>query len=482
MPQPISTWNRHALAAVAALLLVCGPALIKASDGGGRNEVPVRVDERVELLSIVFRLADAFEYHLTPGSVPYARDVDAHFGPYKHHPAIRMASKLREERRIGFDKVAWFAVHITGNPQLKPKLPFDQMVDMERPWSAQSAADFLNALQRFADDSKAFTFMRAHQELYAKSADRLARKIAQRPYRAWLDGFFGGKPGAEFSAIVGMLNGSTNYGTKVRYPDGREEILPIVGAAQFDASGLPTFDASTTGTVAHEFCHSYCNPVVDRFADRLLPSAEKIFPRRKELLSEQIYTDARSMLYESLVRACTYQFLRAHGTSAEADAELQDQLRRGFYWNPELSSLLSEYEGSRDTYPTLVAFMPRIVKFFERQAASLDERLARLPRVAQFSPENGAKDVDPALTELRIKFNRPMKRDNAALFGRKEELPAMPSQGKFKDDAMTFIQPVKLEPGRTYRISVNTVWQPGFASAAGLPLDPIQFTFTTAKR
>jgi hypothetical protein len=482
MPQPISTWNRYSLAAVIALLLACRPASVKASDSGGRREVPVRVDERVELLSILFRLAGAFEYHLTPGTVPYAREVDAHFAPYKDHAAIQMAKKLREERAIGLSAVAWFAVHITGNPHLKPKLPFDQMVDLDKQWSAQSATDFLAALQRFADDSKAFSFMRAHQELYTKSADRLAKKVAQRPYRAWLDGFFGGKPGAKFSAIVGMLNGGTNYGTKVRYPDGREEILPIIGAAAFDASGLPLFDASTTGVVAHEFCHSYCNPLVDRFAEQLLPSAEKIFPHRKRLLSEQFYTDARIMLYESLVRACTYEFLRAHGTPAEADSELQDQLRRGFYWNPELSSLLREYERSRDTYPTFEAFMPRIVKFFERQAASLDERLARIPHVTQFFPGNGAKDVDPALGELRIKFDRPMNRGNAALFGRKGELPAMPSKGKFKDDDMTFIQPVKLEPGRAYRIFVNSMLQPGFISAAGLPVDPIQFTFTTAKR
>jgi hypothetical protein len=482
MLQQTGTWDRRSPAAVIALLLACGQASVEASDGRARNEVPVRVDERVELLSIVFRLADAFEYRLTPGTVPYAKEVDAYFAAYKDHPAIRMARKVREERRVAFDAVAWFAVHITGNPRLNPKLPFDQMVDMDKRWSATSAADFLAALQRFADDSKAFTFMRAHRELYAKSADRLAKKIAQRPYRAWLDGFFGGKPGAEFSAIVGMLNGSANYGTKVRYPDGHEEILPIIGAAKFDDSGLPIFDASTTGIVAHEFCHSYCNPLVDRFADRLLPPAEKIFPRRKGLLTQQAYTDARTMLYESLVRACTYQFLRAHGTPAEADAELQDQLRRGFYWNPELSSLLREYEGSRDTYRTLEAFMPRVVQFFERQAASLDERLAGIPRVAQFIPENGAKDVDPALSELRLKFDRPMKPGEAALLGRKGELPAMPSKGRFKDDAMTFIQPVKLEPGRTYRITINSVWQPGFASAAGLPLDPIQFTFTTAKR
>jgi hypothetical protein len=447
-----------------------------------KNVIPVRVDERIELLSIIFRLIKADEYHQTPATVPYAKEVDAHFGKFKDHEAARMASRLRRNRGIGFDAVPWFALHLAVGPRLAPRIPFDQVIDWEKRWSPESAPDFLAAVQKFADDSKAFEFMNEHREFYAKSADRLSRLIAKRPYRGWLDEFFGAKPGTEFCAIVGLLNGSSNYGSKVRFPDGHEEILPVIGAANFDSSGLPLFDDASAGTVAHEFCHSYCNPLVDRCAARLLPAADKIFPRRADLLNQQAYSDARIMLYESLVRACTHRFLCAHGTTREADAEAQKDVRRGFYWITDLSALLHQYEVSRRDYPTLEAFMPRIEKFFEQQAASVDERLARLPHITRLVPANGATDVDPKLTELRIEFDRPMNEKSYALMGRTADMPKMPGGSRFENDGKTFVQSIRLEPGKKYRLTANSIWRGGFTSADGLPLDPVEITFTTAKQ
>jgi hypothetical protein len=446
-------------------------------------EIPVRVDERVELLSVLFRLAGAREYHLTADTVPYAKAVDEHFGPFAEHEAVKMAQRLRAQRGIGYDAVAWFALHLKGGPKLEPKVPFDRVPDMEKRWTPAVAAEFLAAVQKFADDTKAFDFFRRHQDLYAKAAERLAAEVAKRPYRAWLDAFFGARPGADFCAIVGLLNGGSSYGSKVRYPDGREEISPILGAGnQFDASGLPAFGPGSSGLVAHEFCHAYCNPLVDRFADRLLPAGEKIFPRRAELMRPQAYGNARTMLYEAMVRACTHRFLVKYGTPREAEAQLRDEVGRGFFWTPELSKLLGEFEQARDQYPTLEAFMPRVIEFFNALAADLDQRMAALPRVKQMTPANGATDVDPALAELRIEFDRAMNPGGYSVVGRPEDAPRSTARGRFSDDGKTFILPVKLEPVKTYKFSLNGLGRSGFTSKDGLPLDPVAVTFTTAKR
>ncbi len=447
------------------------------------GEVPARVDERVELLSIIFRLLQTPEYSRAPQDVAYVKEVDAHFTPYRNHEAIKLAARLRAWRGISYDAVASFAVHIKGGPRLEPKILFaDKALELERRWSPESATEFLAAVQKFADDSKAFEFFKRHEDFYARAADRLANEVAKRPYRAWLDGFFGAKPGAEFCAIVGLLNGTNNYGVKFRYPKGHEEILPIIGANRFDRDGLPVFTADHAGTVAHEFCHSYCNPLVDRFADKLTSAANKIYPRRAAMMREQAYGTPRTMLYESLVRACTHRFLVAHGTPQEAAASLRGEVRRGFFWTPELSALLNDYEKSRDQNATLDQFMPRVVEFFDSLAGKLDAELARLPRVTKIVPADGAKDVDPDLAELRIEFDRPMNPKGRALMGKKDELPVFTGTGRFSDDGKVFTTPIKLEAGRTYKLSINSIWNAGFTSADGLPLDPVQVTFTTSKR
>ena len=70
----------------------------------GEPSLASRVDPRVELLSIVFRLAGNSEYNMSPLKT-YTADIDAYFSPYKEHPAVALARKLAGEREVGFDEL-----------------------------------------------------------------------------------------------------------------------------------------------------------------------------------------------------------------------------------------------------------------------------------------------------------------------------------------------------------------------------------------
>ncbi|MHC5003051.1 MAG: hypothetical protein ACYTJ0_07995, partial [Planctomycetota bacterium] len=72
----------HALAALLPAAAVASPPLATAGavGGGGHDDATLRVmvDPRVELMSLIFRLAGSPEY--TQGRVPsYAVDADLHF-------------------------------------------------------------------------------------------------------------------------------------------------------------------------------------------------------------------------------------------------------------------------------------------------------------------------------------------------------------------------------------------------------------------
>lgn len=446
--------------------------------------IPVRVDERVELMSIVFRLVGSPEYSMASDTVPYVKEVDAHFGPFKDHATIKLATRLRAERGISFDAVASYAVHIHGGPQLSPKIPFaEPKIRLDSRWTPDAATEFLTALQQFADDTHAFDFFEQHRDYYKAAADRLEREIAKRPYRQWIDQFFGTPAGASFSGIVGLLNGGSNYGVKVVYPDGRLEILPIIGAGRFDQAGLPVFSAADAGTITHEFCHSFSNPLVDEFADQLGPAGNKIYPFRAALMRPQAYSNGQTMLYESMVRACTHRFFCAHGSAREAAMDLRKEVARGFLWTPELSDLLHEYETSRDKYPTLESFMPRLVEFFEHLADTIEDRVAQLPHVVKMTPANGAADVSPETDVIVIEFDRPMAPGGMSIVGRPADTPPTTAKGHFTHDNRVFELPVQLAPGKTYTFSLNSLNFSGFVSAEDLlPLDPVAVTFTTQAR
>ena len=68
-------------------------------------QIEAAVDPRVELMSIIFRLAGNPEYNMPNSQSPYADDVAAHFGPFRDHPVVKLARKLRQEHGVSYDAV-----------------------------------------------------------------------------------------------------------------------------------------------------------------------------------------------------------------------------------------------------------------------------------------------------------------------------------------------------------------------------------------
>ena len=80
-----------------------------------------KVDKRVELLTIIARLAEFDEYCSTP-LIKYGRDIDDFFKGHKNHKVVSIFKQLREEQGLGYDAVMSMAVHLNPPPTLTPKV------------------------------------------------------------------------------------------------------------------------------------------------------------------------------------------------------------------------------------------------------------------------------------------------------------------------------------------------------------------------
>src|ERR1039458_7430527 len=72
---------------------------------GSAHSLRVVVDPRVELLSLIFRLAGNPEYNMARVK-SYAEDAEKQFGKFRSHAVVTLAQELRgthssEERRVG---------------------------------------------------------------------------------------------------------------------------------------------------------------------------------------------------------------------------------------------------------------------------------------------------------------------------------------------------------------------------------------------
>jgi hypothetical protein len=106
---------------------------------------------------------------------------------------------------------------------------------------------------------------------------------------------------------------------------------------------------------------------------------------------------------------------------------------------------------------------------------------SKAPEIVSLDPPNGARDVSPALTELRVTFNMVMG-GGCSWTGGGPKFPAAPAGKKpfWSKDGKTCVLPVELKPGTEYLLGLNSLSNKGFQSDDGIPLKPVSYTFKTS--
>lgn len=101
------------------------------------------------------------------------------------------------------------------------------------------------------------------------------------------------------------------------------------------------------------------------------------------------------------------------------------------------------------------------------------------PHVIAFDPPLGATNVDPARTTLSVTFDRVMDREGWAWVI--EDKATAPDIGESTWDAevRTNAAPVRLEPGKTYVVWINSPQYSYFKDTLGETATPVRWTFTT---
>ncbi len=435
----------------------------------GAQDVRAATDYRVELMSILFRLAGNNEYHQC--RVPaYDKAIDSYFAPSRDHEAVRLARSLA----IGFESPMKLAVNLRDADSLAERIPFDRPgTHLFKGWDAAKVRAFLDAARRFSADTKFQAFLQSQQPLYAATNARLELFINGQTDLAWFARFFGPHPPARFVIVPGLANGAPSYAARVVDETGVQEIYAIPGVSKVDADGLPVFDADWRTTMVHELSHAYTDPAAAQAAASIGKSAALVFEPVAAAMKRQSYGTWQAMLNESLARAATIQYVTEHDGPDAARRVLRQENSRSFFWMADLVALLDTYSASRQQYPTFESFMPRVAQFFDALAPRIAELTDRFqPKILSTSIPDGARDVDPTVKEIVVRFSMPMSRQGPAKGSKL-------SGGRFDAAGATVTIPVTLEPGRDYVIPLRWTGGQSFVSADGVPLPATVLHFRT---
>ena len=452
--------------------------------------VQPKVDERIELMSIVFRLAGNPEYS-NDNNKKYVAEIETYFSPYKNNDLILYAKSLRKNRGISYDAVMSMAIH------LEKKGKYFQLIsekedNLDSRWQKKKKKKFIILLNEFYHKTKFNDFFEQHSSDYKYVENSFSENLNVFDEN-WYSQFYGQTPQEDFKILIGYGNGGGNYGPKVELNNEKKIVYAILGVWKFDEVGNPIIKSDDyASTLIHEFNHSFVNPVLEKkyFNNQNLKSAgEKLLEEQKEIMKDQAYGNWFTVINESLVRASVIQYMIDHHLKPE---EIEDEIKiqefRGFIWTRNLVNLLNTYKNQRDQYKTFESFYPKIVDFFEEESKNVKATKASfenlIPTITSLEPfENNAQNVDVNTKQITINFSRKMLGNGVSLnlgaLG-KDHVPI----GKevkfeyFNNNQSLKLEFIDLKPDTEYEFLLTGK---RFRSDEGYPLKNYTIKFKTSK-
>lgn len=423
------------------------------------QQITTNVDKRVELMSIVFRLAEAKEY-MNDNIQLYASKIDNHFLSYKNHKLIEYTKLIRDVDGVAYDAVMSLAVHLqieNGKVKLNPDLDKNRV---DNRWQRDILPKYINLLNDFYKKTKFDNFFKSNIEFYQKVENNFKTQVTDNVDFTWFGNFFGTKTPEQFNLIASLLNGSGNYGARTEFLNGKKEIFSIIGCWASDSLGIPLYSTSLNALVAHEFNHSFVNHLIDKFYLELQPQADIFFNLVENEMKAAKYGNTKIYLYENLVRACEIRYNIEHRDTLQNWWEeflLCGEKSNGFLWIDSLYNALTIYTENRNKYPTLESFMPEIIKVQNNLNPNkiYEEIENSKPKMLGTNIENHSQDVDYNLDSIVLYFDKPMSKGfngiNDSYICKTCKKPVFTGR-KWSEDRKHWIVFVKLEPNSEYSI------------------------------
>ena len=425
---------------MAAALLSCQSGT-SGSPASSKSESAIELvyDECIDLMAVVWRLAGASEYESCDWNA-YDSCINGYFKPYTDHPAVQLAKEYRRAG-VAYDAVvsygAFIEIDADGN------IGFDETIvnNVDDRWTSKMQTTMLESLQTFCRDTD-FHKWYVTTEVFREEAMEKFSELAAGVDTGWFTSFFSTAEMPKFRITVAPIIGSNNYGLSAITSDGSSILTPVMGSLSFDI-------------LIHDFCHPYCNPVIDNIFGRISFNARRFFKMEKALLGLQAYSSAKTMMYETLVRASVIRYLAEHDAQADVRALVMEQVNGGF---PLVKPLVENMKPGWTENDIVKIVKGYSVKQYRAEMEEYEKTLVHY----HCNVEDGAKNIPAGDMQFTIEFDRPMKED-ISIFMTDYDFPELKDYS-WSEDQKTLIFNFVVSPSTTYGLHINGA---GFSATDG---------------
>ena len=294
----------------------------ESADSSINNHKPNMVDERFELVSLVFRLAGRQEY--SEEITAYQKEISETFAGFRNHPIVHFAKTLP----LGYDAVFRFAVHmIKEDGQFAFIEDIDSLVDDGR-WTKETANIFIDYLNDFYVETDYAGFYNSRLPFFEKETEKFIRLAYSYIDLSWFDTYVDSN---SLRCIYTPSATKSNYAAVVNQ---KYVYCGVAGAG---------------GVIVHEFCHSFSNPLARKWYEE-----NEVFRQwcdeSVKWMRDRFYADALIVVGEYVTRAYHCLYNLEHGYFEQRNALSQHfKMERsyGFRYFEDVFNMVVAFENER---------------------------------------------------------------------------------------------------------------------------------------
>ena len=360
------------------------------------GKLQISIDPRMEILSTIQLLSN---YPQINRDAAYSQDIIKYFNRFSSQKAVILTDKLLQSEDYAFsnDAPVAFILHLSQPSELNRQIKYSDYL-LERSGRENDLEQYREAIKHFAEISDFEKFWNSKIPFYNKILDLTIAEIGEKNLIKVLDDYYNETQESYNIIISPSFKG--NYSAKIPANNGKNNVYACLSTTN-TKDNIPYLDLNNLRYyVWHEFGHSFVNPVVEKYADKLA-SSNKLFEPIKNNMSKQNYIDWETCVKEHIIRAIHIRLAELNVGSQSSKALLNNDIRRSFIYIEPLIEKLKEFENQRNKNNiTFSKFYPELLNVLDS-----------LQRIEYWKQERNTKFIGP-INDVFIDIINVKWRDN----------------------------------------------------------------------
>ncbi|GAA4773596.1 MULTISPECIES: DUF4932 domain-containing protein [Flavobacterium] len=323
-----------------------------------QKSLEVRIDKRVEAITIFYTLAtrDTLDVKPTPSS--YYKDFDSYFEKYKNHESLNWYRNL--EKWDAYD-VSSLGLYLSDKYPFKLVIPYN-----ETHLKSSELYTFLSHLNKFYKECEVEQFIKNHKNDYLKIETSIKKSIEENDILLDVKKFYNKPTKHKLIVLPDLLNAIINNAIVIN--DKKYSNYRFIKLAYLKNKNIAQTNETEVNfiplpnVVIHEISHLFVQDFIPKYIEQLsLKKNLFLTTSDDKILNEKEW---KNELDELIVRTCVAKILGIKFGIEKEQKEIENQAKH-YKHIKALNNFFDNYTKNREKYSSITFFYPEIIKFFE---------------------------------------------------------------------------------------------------------------------